>query len=296
MQRLIMKIRIFTISLINFVCISLNAQTSSDCFHPMIQEGKLWKAVVPIDVEIMNAYYEEEHFIAGDTIINGKTWKKTFKRVNGFGQLESLQEDFYYFAAIREEGAKVYGVAKGLTTERLLYNFNLKVGDIIRCVCESQLWRKFAFILEPDENYNGWCTEMYLKSIDIIQIQGQNLRRFIFECNYSDKVKQRFAPSNNRAAMFPYPNIVWVEGIGSDGGPFTAWSKSTAESSLSCYLNGNIIFNWEDFYVDGMTDGIKENVKNEELKNERIYNYNGQRISLVQKGLNIVDGKKILMK
>ena len=41
------------------------------------------------------------------------------------------------------------------------------------------------------------------------------------------------------------------------------------------------------------TTGIEENVKIEKLKNASIYNLQGQRIETLQKGLNIVDGKKV---
>ena len=42
--------------------------------------------------------------------------------------------------------------------------------------------------------------------------------------------------------------------------------------------------------------GIEENVTMKEFKNEKIYNLDGQRINSLQKGLNIVDGKKIWVK
>ena len=45
-----------------------------------------------------------------------------------------------------------------------------------------------------------------------------------------------------------------------------------------------------------LTDGIEENVKIKELKNSSIYNFQGQRLSRLQKGLNIVNGRKIYVK
>ncbi len=45
-----------------------------------------------------------------------------------------------------------------------------------------------------------------------------------------------------------------------------------------------------------LTDGIEENVKIEKLKNSSIYNLQGQRLNSLQKGLNIVNGKKIYVK
>ena len=45
-----------------------------------------------------------------------------------------------------------------------------------------------------------------------------------------------------------------------------------------------------------LTNGIEENVKIKKLKNESIYNLQGQRLNSLQKGLNIVNGKKIYVK
>jgi hypothetical protein len=49
------------------------------------------------------------------------------------------------------------------------------------------------------------------------------------------------------------------------------------------------------FETQTMT-GIEEILKIEKLNNERIYNLQGQRISTLQKGLNIVNGKKVYVK
>lgn len=45
-----------------------------------------------------------------------------------------------------------------------------------------------------------------------------------------------------------------------------------------------------------LTNGIEKNVKIKELKNESIYNLQGQRLNSLQKGLNIVNGRKIYVK
>ena len=47
---------------------------------------------------------------------------------------------------------------------------------------------------------------------------------------------------------------------------------------------------------NAQTAGIVENVKIEKSKNVSIYNLQGQRISTLQKGLNIVNGRKVLVK
>ena len=47
---------------------------------------------------------------------------------------------------------------------------------------------------------------------------------------------------------------------------------------------------------NAQTAGIVENVKIEKIKNASIYNLQGQRLTTLQKGLNIVNGRKVLVK
>ena len=71
---------------------------------------------------------------------------------------------------------------------------------------------------------------------------------------------------------------------------------------ISAYLNGRYTVTIENnsesftgqFIVQ--TTGIKENVKIGKLKNVSIYNLQGQRMSSLQKGLNIVNGRKVYVK
>lgn len=46
-------------------------------------------------------------------------------------------------------------------------------------------------------------------------------------------------------------------------------------------------------YIGGLPAGLEEVEKNEEQRRGRVYNLNGQRINTLQKGLNVVDGKKV---
>ena len=52
----------------------------------------------------------------------------------------------------------------------------------------------------------------------------------------------------------------------------------------------------KDYLIGLIGTGIEENVKTKKLKNESIYNLNGQRIRSLQKGLNIVNGEKVWVK
>jgi len=57
--------------------------------------------------------------------------------------------------------------------------------------------------------------------------------------------------------------------------------------------NSQEIFTGE---FETQTTGIEENLKIEKLKDESIYNLQGQRLSSLQKGLNIVNGQKVYIK
>ena len=71
---------------------------------------------------------------------------------------------------------------------------------------------------------------------------------------------------------------------------------------ISTYAEGRYTVTVENSYetftgeFQVQTTGIEENVNIEKVKNESIYNLQGQRISSLQKGLNIVNGQKVYIK
>lgn len=113
------------------------AQDTQLGYRPFAQDEKVWETQVGWIME--NSYC---NFINGDTLINGKTWKKVYNYV-AFPDFGST-----YYAAIRDEGKKVYAIAKGSTKQRLLYDFSLKKDFIVRCGVEGNA---FGCLLEKDE-------------------------------------------------------------------------------------------------------------------------------------------------
>ena len=71
---------------------------------------------------------------------------------------------------------------------------------------------------------------------------------------------------------------------------------------ISAYAKGRYIVTVENSQesftgvFDAQTQGIEENVRVEKANNASIYNLHGQRISTLQKGLNIVSGQKVYVK
>ena len=92
--------------------------------------------------------------------------------------------------------------------------------------------------------------------------------------------------------IFPYPlqRMDYWDGI------MRSWNLNLF------YRDGKLEYKSPDFYPDPffpeeIADGIEEIVKIEKLKTERaVFNLQGQRINGLQKGLNIVDGKKVWVK
>ena len=55
-----------------------------------------------------------------------------------------------------------------------------------------------------------------------------------------------------------------------------------------------IMLYWDDEETTGIE--IMRNVENEIMRNRSIYNLNGQRLSAPQKGINIINGRKVIVK
>ena len=56
----------------------------------------------------------------------------------------------------------------------------------------------------------------------------------------------------------------------------------------------SIVLLWDDGFVTGVEK--MRNVDNERMKNENIYNLNGQKLSSPHKGINIINGRKVIVK
>ena len=56
----------------------------------------------------------------------------------------------------------------------------------------------------------------------------------------------------------------------------------------------SIVLLWDDGFVTGVER--MRNVENEKMRNESIYNLNGQKLSSPRKGINIINGRKVIVK
>lgn len=118
-----MKTKILTTILICSFYLS-NAQDYE--YVPFVNEEVVWSYcdVVRIGLNEYDLNYSQFNF-SGDTIINDMAYKKLFKH-------DCSSDGLYYVASMREESKKVYAVYSGNQQEKLIYNFDLTVGDSIQ--------------------------------------------------------------------------------------------------------------------------------------------------------------------
>lgn len=263
-----MKRLLYIFFMLNTFCY-LSAQDSNNPYIPMLQEGKTWTAE--------NGENIFSHRIEGDTIIIGESWKKVYTNCN--------QDNYYYIAAIREDNNKIYLITSGTETVLLLYDFNMKIGD--EAYCNSDEKNSIYYLIDSETII---INSMVLQQIDTVEVNGYNLRRFIFESRYLDK-----APASNKQAQsFEYPYLVWIEGVGSEGGLLCSWYSHRYEINVS--LNNNIIFQDDDFHKTSNQANDIEIIINstaEHLDLEApMYNVLGMPVNNDYHGIVIQHGKK----
>ena len=296
-----MKSRLL-IFLLSIFCLSGRAQNSQMEYRPFAQDGKLWECQVGLIYD--NVY---DNYVYGDTLIGGETWKKVYNN-NYWGDFTDYSD---YYAAIRDVDKKVYAIAKGSNRPRLLYDFGLKEGDIVRCGIEGN---KFGCILEDGEQPDsllGFEFEAYLQvnRIDTIteyhEYSEDQVHR-VFILTLLDKFHLPLMDVGGEVSI--YNNVVWIEGIGSYTGPFSPWMPLHSQNftSRNCRIGKTDIcgypedffepyyFEWEEDNEDGITVSRNQHVFD---RNNALYNLFGlQMTRLPGKGIYIQNGRKFVNK
>ena len=277
-----MKTKSYLVCLLFSSCMALHAQRPQLEYRPFADDGKVWKAQVGLIME--NVYGNQ---IEGDTLIGGKIWKKVYNYV--------FMPDFgtSYYAAIRDEGKKVFAIAKGSNRPRLLYNFDLKEGEMVKCGIEDNAFGCLLDKDEPVDSLLGFPFIAYLKveRIDTIEVRGMQHR--LFTLTLLDAYKDKFWNGEDRGGE---KNIIWAEGVGSGAGPFSPWLPLPPEESLflSCCKNDTYIFGYTEFYGHFETNGIS-NARYPIGKRDVIYDMLGRSYATPPvKGVYIQNGRKTL--
>ena len=254
--------------ILSAICFSAWAQTPQIDYRPFSEEGKTWETHVGIILE--NIY---GNVIDGDTLINGEVWKKVYNYV------ESTLNNNYY-AAIRDEGKRVFGIAKGSNRPRLLYDFGLQKGDKVKCGVEGTAFGCLLNNREYPDTLLGFPLVAYLlvERTDTLEVRGKKFRRIIL--SRLDAYGCYFLTGLRNDELKPIiGDVIWVEGIGSCAGPFSPWVPSPIEGTmLDCYVDDTFIFGSENFYDEKFPASVS-NVYDAYYQDNIIYDLQGRRLS-----------------
>ena len=225
------------------------AKGQSDAYHPLLQNGKSWIAdrLSSVgDESVKIGKYET--LISGDTIINGKEWKKCYSD-------EAVSGVYDYYGALRQDGERIYVYKNSDTRERLLYDFGVKPGDVLYRVLGSGDLDGLEFLVtddnpgsaeEADYYYRPSIDKMTVKCVDTIRVNGIPLRRILFKSDWKLKSSRRLVNTTT------YPDLYWLEGIGSQGGLLHPWStrelSANPEWEFICQIDDRTIFEYKDFF------------------------------------------------
>ncbi|MBQ8865192.1 MAG: hypothetical protein IJ020_03530 [Bacteroidaceae bacterium] len=226
---------------------------------PMVQEGKVWV------YETGNDFTPPSRVIfslEGDTLV-------------GFHQCQKLyitDEDIdgnnyrQYKGAMYEKEGNVYFIAPGTTMFVLMYDFSSEQGTIIKL----------------------GAYEIKIKKKELVKYRNEYLRVVYY------------SPLEDGSETHS-----WIEGVGIttagnlttfiDG--YATWLTGGYWSMISCSINGQVVFDDQDFYVSGeiVTD-IPTPTSSLSTRERNIYDLQGHQITNPRKGIYIKDGKKVIAK
>ncbi len=244
-------------------------QTLYEAYHPFLKEGKTWNYQ-----EYYHNLWDDEQWtkdvsyvINGTTEIDGKAYYKMYR---------ISEEGSEYYCALREEDRKVWQYTSD-DGDQLLYDFGMSIGDSYT---------------PSDEPIRYQLTD--IKPMRFQYYQLLNVLHY--------DVSEQYDPTE------PYEYIgpeQIVEGVGCRKGwnfmelyalvPYNGILHG--ENFLSCYEDGRCIFTADDFNLYETQTKEIEVINDNKAENKKgIYNLQGQRIRHLQKGLNIVNGRKVHVK
>ena len=136
---------------------SLHAQQ----YFPFVEEGKTWSELnmfqFPTPDPFETSYSTLTFKLAGDTLEDGKIWKKLFTTnedpIQGNWDMD--------YSLYREENHRVYKYSNLITGEELMYDFTLEVGDSVF--------------------YDGFNYWFYVIGVDSVEVNGAMHKRIQFD-------------------------------------------------------------------------------------------------------------------
>ena len=243
-------------------------QTLYEAYHPFLKEGKTWNYQEYYHNLIDDEQWTKDvsYVINGTTEIDGKAYYKMYR---------ISEEGSEYYCALREEDRKVWQYTSD--GDQLLYDFGMSIGDSYT---------------PSDEPIRYQLTD--IKPMRFQYYQLLNVLHY--------DVSEQYDPTE------PYEYIgpeQIVEGVGCRKGwnfmelyalvPYNGILHG--ENFLSCYEDARCIFTADDFNLYETQTKEIEVINDNKAENKKgIYNLQGQRIRHLQKGLNIVNGRKVHVK
>ena len=243
-------------------------QTLYEAYHPFLKEGKTWNYQEYYHNLLGDEQWSKDvsYVINGTTEIDGKAYYKMYR---------ISEEGSEYYCALREEDRKVWQYTSD--GDQLLYDFGMSIGDSYT---------------PSDEPIRYQLTD--IKPMRFQYYQLLNVLHY--------DVSEQYDPTE------PYEYIgpeQIVEGVGCRKGwnfmelyalvPYNGILHG--ENFLSCYEDARCIFTADDFNLYETQTKEIEVINDNKAENKKgIYNLQGQRISHLQKGLNIVNGRKFHVK
>ena len=231
-------------------------------YRPFVEEGKRWR-IVRISASTQSPAAYISYKMEGDTIIAGKTWKKVYEGTN----LEK------YWILVREENKRVYfHPYVGAQTDALLYDFNVKEGDLLSFYDIFEYSSKAQF-----EAKNPLLGPTVVKKVEELENSGHRYRQIVVEYD------ERYSFENAKD--------IWTERIGSSIHPFfrhtchNALRKGSGFFLLeTCAVGDEVIYHRE---ITGLTTPQVNSITN-----DAIYDLSGRRLQTApQRGVYMMNGK-----
>ena len=238
-----------------------------DAYTPFVVEGKTWKGA---EVNGMTwKSYETDYVLTGDTIIEGRTYKKCFNKMNRTGGT------YRYECALREEDRRVYSVYEGQTAESLLFDFTLRPGDTFP-LAEGG----FDYSVEGDKGIT-----LKLNSIDLVEGSDGRLLHYY---NFS------IADCGPLYTSYRNETFSWIEGVGKIGGYPLCWNIGFTSSYVywlsGCYVDDALIYPLQE--VNGIATHQEQT-----NANTGYFDLQGRRLTQQpQRGVYIQQGRKVIVR
>lgn len=260
--------------IILMIIISCSVKGQVESYVPFPTENAQWSVC------------DDKYSLYGDTIIDGIKYSKVYKQTSD-SAFEFDINKAEYFCAIRndEENKRVYGIYRDLlpvinaigveidhpTKEMLLYDFSLKIGDTVSVV-----------------NFDEVDVAGYISYVDFVRVEVLGV--YIYDGNGSydllnlhdndSIVTLENGEQRRRMLLISIGGTVsqyWIEGIGSNEGPFVHDIYGFLEYSpkrLLCYKeNDDYLYYQDEFDVDGDVDCFSSKYYAVDIKENDINNH-----------------------